>query len=280
MTDAGLAATEAVLTETLDGVPESLREPCRRTAGAAGERVRAGLVLAVAGRAWPGTSHRTATAAAAIELLHLATLVQDDAPLRQPVPTIGGKEGTAVALLAGNVLTGLAFRLAGAAGAGGLLGDAVVDLNAGRALEADNRLPSAELALRIAELRSGTLFAAAARLGAVVTGAPEDGLAEFGLAYGTAARLLDDVLDLLSDEAEARPPAGTVTLPAVHGLAARPDLHQPQRDRAGVPATLATVDDLVRRASAARPELAHLVRRHRDSRLARVPPRYRSLLSW
>jgi geranylgeranyl pyrophosphate synthase len=279
MTDAGLAATEAVLTEALDGVPESLREPCRRTAAAAGERLRAGLVLAVAGRAWPGTSQRTATAAAAIELLHLAALVQDDAPLRESVPTIGSKEGTAVALLAGNVLTGLAFRLAAAAGTGPLLGDAVVDLNGGRALEADSRLPTAELALRIAELRTGTLFAAAARLGAVVTGAPEDGLADFGLAFGTAVRLLDDVLNLLSDEAQAGPPAGTVTLPAVHGLAAHPGLHQPQRDRTGVPATLATVDELVQRAAAARPELADLVRRYRDSRLTPVLPRYRSLLS-
>ena len=73
MSDAGRAATERVLAEALGDVPATLREPCRRLASADGERLRAGLVLAVAGLAWPGTSRRTATAAAAVELAHLAT---------------------------------------------------------------------------------------------------------------------------------------------------------------------------------------------------------------
>jgi heptaprenyl diphosphate synthase len=274
MTGDGLAATEAVLTGALDDVPGPLREPCRRLADAGGERLRAGLVLAVAGRAWPGTSHRTATAAAAVELLHLAALVHDDAPLGHGVPTVSAKEGAAVALLAGNVLTGLAFRLAAAAGAGELISEAVVGLNAGRAREADNQVPSAGDALLIAELRTGTLFAAAARLGALVTGAPDEGLHEFGLAFGTAVQLLDDVLGLPADLA-----AGRNTLPVVHALAAHPDLRRRRRPGpgllgAGVPATLRTVDDLVERAAAARPELAVLPRRYRDGRLAPIASRY------
>ncbi|MFI7545357.1 polyprenyl synthetase family protein [Actinoplanes sp. NPDC049599] len=279
MTDDGLAVTEAILTEALDSVPESLREPCRRIVAAEHQRLRAGLVLAVAGRAWPGTSRRTARAAAAVELLHLGTAVHDDARLLQGVPSIDAKEGAAVALLAGNVLTGLAFRLAAAAGAGDLLGEAVVGLNAGRALAADHQLPSADLALGIAELRTGTLFGAAARLGAIVTGTPEDGLAECGLAFGTAVQLLDDVLDLPDDFA-----AGRATLPVVHTLAARPDLRRlqdPELDPlcAGVPATLRTVGELVDRAAAARPELGDLIRQYRDAQLALIASRYRAVLS-
>jgi geranylgeranyl pyrophosphate synthase len=209
--------------------------------------------------------------------LHLAALAHDDAPLPHGVPTITAKEGAAVALLAGNVLTGLAFRLAATAGAGELLGEAVVGLNAGRAREADNQVPSAGDALRIAELRSGTLFATAARLGAVVTGTPEGGLPEFGLAFGTTVQLLDDVLSLPEDVA-----AGRNTLPVVHALAAHPDLRRrprPELLAAGVPATLRTVDDLVARAAAAAPDLAGLARRYRDGQLAPIASRYPTVVS-
>ena len=280
MSDDGRSATEAVLTEALDGVPASLREPCRRIALAGGARLPAGLLLAVAGRAWPGTSRRTATAAAAVELLHLATLVHGDllhdAVVRHGVPTVNAKEGAAVALLAGDVLIGLAHRLGAAAGAGTLLGEALTDHSAGLSLQADNRFHpevSAATALRVAELTTGSLFAAAARLGAVVTGSPPDGLQEYGSAYGTAVRLLADVRDPVRSFA-----TGIVTLPAVHGLAARPELRRllrPGLDEAqlqragdllgaGIAPTLAAVGELVEAAAAARPELAELARRCRD----------------
>ncbi|GAA3351979.1 polyprenyl synthetase family protein [Amorphoplanes nipponensis] len=298
MSDDGLAAAEAMLTGALDGAPEPLREPCRRLAEADGERLRARLVLAVAGQAWPGASRRTATAAAAVELLHLAMRVRDDlladAPARNGTPTINAKEGPAVALLAGDLLIGLANRLAAAAGAGAVLGDALTEVCAGHTLAADNRLPadlSAATALRIAQLRTGTLLAAAGRLGAIVTGAPEDGLRDYGLAAGAALHVLDDVRDLLDDDAPGDP--GIVTLPAVHAIAAHPQLRRLLRPgvtgaerergrdllRTGVPAALTTVDELTDRAAAARPDLADLTKKYRDSRLARLLPRYRALLS-
>jgi heptaprenyl diphosphate synthase len=290
----GLAATEAVLTEALDGVPASLREPCRRIARAGGERLRAGLLLAVAGRAWPGTSRRTATAAAAVELLHLATLVHEDllheAPVRHGAPTVNAKEGTAVALLAGDLLIGLAHRLGATAGAGPLLSDALTGRCTGLALEADNLFhpeTDATTALRIAELKTGTLLATAGRLGAVVTASPEDGLQEYGLAYGTALHLLDDVRDPGPSFA-----AGIVTLPAVHALAARPELRRllrPGLDEAhsqqagellaiGVPPTTTTIAELLDRAEAARPDLAATTKRCRDSQLA-LMPRHRPVLN-
>jgi geranylgeranyl pyrophosphate synthase len=238
----GRAAADAVLTQAWGTVPASLREPCLRMASAAGERLPGGLVLAVAGRAWPGTSRRTATAAAAVELLQLGTQVhddlRDDAPVRRDVPTINAKEGPAVALHAGDLLIGLAYRLAATAGVGTVLADALIDRCAGQALAADTRFsrdPAVATAVRIAELTTGALFAAACRLGAIVTAAPPDGLSDFGQSFGAAVHLLDDL-----------PRTG-------------PD----------VTTTLTAVEDLVQRAAAARPDLAELPRRYRDSRLAR-----------
>ncbi|MGW4947703.1 polyprenyl synthetase family protein [Actinoplanes sp. NPDC004185] len=290
----GLAAAEAVLTEALDDVPASLREPCRRLARAGGERLRAGLLLAVAGRAWPGTSRRTAVAAAAVELLHLAALVHEDllheAPVRHGVPTVNAKEGTTVALLAGDLLIGLAHRLGATAGAGTLLSDALTGRCTGLALETDSLFhpeTDATTALRIAELKTGTLLAAAGRLGAVVTASPEDGLQEYGLAYGTALHLLDDVRDPGSSFA-----AGIVTLPAVHALAVRPELRRllrPGLDEAhrqqagellalGGPPTTTTIAQLLDLAEAARPDLAGTTKRCRDSQLA-LMPRHRPVLN-
>ena len=259
MSEDGHAAVEAVLTATLDSLPGTLREPARRIVAADGNRWRAGLLLAVAGRAWPGTSRRAATAAAAVELLHLAGQVHDDllgeVPVRRGEPTVNAKEGTAVALLTGDALTGLALKLGADTGTAAALAGALVDVSVGRALAADNRFHAdlpAGTALRIAELRTGALAATATRLGAVVTGAPEDGLHTYGLALGTALHLLDDVLDLVSGEAGSPP---------------------------GIPATLAVVDDLLQEAATARPDLADLAERHRGSRLALVLPRCRHLLS-
>jgi heptaprenyl diphosphate synthase len=224
MTGDGQAATEAVLTEALDGVPGSLREQCRRLVAADGKRLRAGLVLAVAGRAWPGTSRRTATAAAAVELLHLAT----HDPVRREAPLVG------------TVLFAVANRLAADVGAGALLADALLDVCAGQTLDTGDPL-------RIGELSTGTLLATACRLGAIVTGSPQDGLQEYGTAFGVAVHLLDN----------ARAVASHI----------------------GVPETLAMVDEHVERAATACPDLAGLPRRYRDSQLPLMLPRYPTVLS-
>jgi hypothetical protein len=132
---------------------------------------------------------------------------------------------------------------------------------------------SAGAALHVAELRTGTMLATACLLGATVTDSPAERLQDYGLAFGTAAHLLGDVLTLSADHA-----AGRITLPVVHALAAHPE-PRPDHLCAGVPPTLRTVDELVARAAAARPDLADLPRRYRDSQLALLLPRYPSVLS-
>ncbi len=243
----GVPGLDEVLAGALDGVPASLRDPCRRVALAGGKRLRAGLVLAVSNdssaaavTAAGESPAATVTAAAAVELLHLATLVHDDllddAPVRRGVPTINAKEGAATALLAGDLLIGLSGRLASSVDphVRALLDEALVDLCAGQALEADHRYDAgvtAETALRTATLKTGTLLGVACEIGGHLGGAADTAaLRAYGLDFGTVLQLVDDLLDLLSDEPTyGKPtgadfPAGTVTLPAVHGLAACPDL--------------------------------------------------------
>ncbi len=302
-------AVDAVLAEVLEGVPVSLREPCRRVALAGGKRLRASLVLATADR-----SHVAAvTAAAAVELLHLATLVHDDllddAPVRRGVATINAKEGPATALLAGDLLIGLAGRLAGRVDGHvrALLDEALVDLCAGQALEADNRWRAdvdAATVLRTAVLKTGTLLGVACEIGGHLGDpARTADLRAFGLDFGTVLQLVDDLLDLLSDEPTYGKPtgvdfaAGTVTLPAVHALAACPDLRallRPGLDPAdrrrandllrARPAVAATMDAVhvhARRAHdrlGAAAALAGLPSRYVSRQLTLVLPRHRHLV--
>ncbi len=305
-------AVDAVLAGALDGVPASLREPCHRVALAGGKRLRAGLVLAaatVAGEHPPAA----VTAAAAVELLHLATLVHDDllddAPVRRGVPTVNAKEGAATALLAGDLLIGLAGRLASRVDGHvrASLDEALVDLCAGQALEADNRYHAgadAETVLRTATLKTGTLLGVACEIGGHLAGAADTAdLRAYGLDFGTVLQLVDDLLDLLSDEPTYGKPtgvdfaAGTVTLPAVHALAACPDLRmllRPGLDPAdrrrandllragpGIAATVRTVHARVRRAGDRLPastELAGLPGRYVTRQMALVLPQHRHLL--
>lgn len=308
---ASVPAIDAVLAGALDGSPASLREPCLRIALAGGKRLRAALVLAAAGRGEP--SSRAVSAAAAVELLHLATLVHDDllddAPVRRGVPTINGKEGPSVALLAGDLLIALAGRLASAAGGPirALLDEALAELCAGQALEAENRYRAdvdAATALHTATLKTGTLLGAACEIGGHLGGTADTAAQRgYGLDLGTVLQLIDDLLDLLSDDATYGKPtgvdfaAGTVTLPAVHGLAACPDLRAllrpglspADRRRAGdllragpgIAATVRTVHELARRArDRGRATLlpGDLPGRYVTRQLGLVLPRYRHLL--
>src|SRR5206468_1553512 len=90
------------------------------------------------------------------------------------------------------------------------------------------------------EGKTASLFATACRIGAIVGGLPRpqiEALTKFGLAYGMAFQIVDDVLDVTATEAELGKPAGhdlvegVYTLPVLRALAAGDGL----RDRLGRP---------------------------------------------
>ncbi len=313
MTGIAAGAVDQMLAVALDDAPAALRDPCRRVALAGGKRLRARLVLAAAGTPAPAPDRVEAatTAAAAVELLHLATLVHDDllddAATRRGVPTINAKEGPGTALLAGDLLIGLAGRLASSVDGHtrSLLDEALVDLCAGQALEAAHRYDpgvTAGTALRIAALKTGTLLGTACEVGGHIAGSADGtALRDFGRDFGTVLQLVDDLLDLLSDEHTYGKPtgvdfaAGTVTLPAVHGLAAhpalrtllRPGLGPRDRRRAndllrggpGVAATVAAAEEFAARASArVSGALAELPGRYVARQMTLVLPEHRRLL--
>jgi geranylgeranyl pyrophosphate synthase len=238
----GLERVEKLLEAVVTGCPGTLGSACGATLAAGGKRVRPLLVLLSARRDRPFTpdAHR---AAAAVELLHMATLVHDDvldgAVLRRGRPTIAQHLGVPIAVSAGNYMFAQAFALLVATSDGravDLLSRVAEGLSRGEVLQMEEAyrvdLAVADYAHRC-ELKTADLFAAACSLGAIVSGAAEDdiaGLAAYGRSLGLAFQIFDDILDLTGDEAQIGKRLGTdlrdgtVTLPVIMALQARPDL--------------------------------------------------------
>jgi geranylgeranyl pyrophosphate synthase len=187
------------------------------------------LVLLCAGET---AGEEAVRAAAAIELIHMATLVHDDvldaAPLRRGRPTVAATSGRERAGATGDLLFSRAFALLAAADQGRsieLLAVASVALARGELAQRRDAYDvsiSAERYFERCRLKTATLFECACRLGQ-----DEQALGAFGAAVGLAFQLLDDVLDV-SGPPERTGKArgtdlldGTVTLPLI--LAAERD---------------------------------------------------------
>ena len=244
----GLVAVEERLRTVAGAYPGQLGDACRRTLAAGGKRVRPLLTLLSAHRARP-LGPAVVHAAAAVELVHMATLVHDDvldrAELRRGRATVAHEFGVELALSTGNYLLARAFSELAATGSGeavDLLSATAVGLSEGELLQ---RREAFDVALSVAayehrcRLKTADLFAAAARLGAGLSGLPardQDALGQFGRLIGLAFQVFDDILDLSGDEARtgkrlgADIRDGTITLPLIFALEERPGLAARLRD--------------------------------------------------
>jgi geranylgeranyl pyrophosphate synthase len=217
----------------------ALGEHASATIAAGGKRLRPLLVLVAAGTT-PADEDGLVRAAAAVELVHAASLVHDDvldgAALRRGRPTVVAAAGRRMAVATGDLLFSRAFAelaATGRADAVRLLSDAASALAEGELLQRadawDATVPR-ERYLRRCDLKTGRLFQAACSLGALLGGGPVQELGAFGRRIGLAFQLLDDVLDV-SGPAErtgkhrgADLLDGTVTLPLILARERDPEL--------------------------------------------------------
>ena len=246
----GLGAVEERLAAVAGAYPGELAEACTQTLQAGGKRLRPLLVLLAARNTAP-LDGAVVRAASAVELLHMATLVHDDvldgAELRRGLPTVYKQFGGEAAVSAGDYLLAQAFnQLVGAreAAAVELLSRVALGLSEGERLQSDQAFRETltiDEYLHRCRLKTADLFAACGRLGARLSGLSADtveALGAFGDSLGLAFQILDDILDLTGDETETGKRRGTdlrdgtVTLPVVLALEARPDIG-PRLQRCG-----------------------------------------------
>jgi geranylgeranyl pyrophosphate synthase len=231
---ARLGEVEELLREQSRGHGELLGGDAETTLAAGGKRLRPLLVLLCAGAEGGEGAVR---AGAAIELVHMATLVHDDvldqAPLRRGKPTVAATSGRQRATSLGDLLFSRAFALLAGGGekrAVALLAEASVALARGELAQRHDAFDtdvSEQRYLERCRLKTAKLFECACRLGDDV-----DALGAFGAEIGLAFQLLDDVLDV------AGPPErtgkargtdlldGTVTLPFIAAINSDPGIRE------------------------------------------------------
>jgi geranylgeranyl pyrophosphate synthase len=240
-----LGEVEELLRQAVAGHGEALGEDSAATLEAGGKRLRPMLVLLCAG---PQGGEVTVRAAAATELVHMATLVHDDvlddAPLRRGLPTVAATSGRERAVATGDLLFSRAFSLLAESGDSrsvALLAEASVALARGELAQRRDAFDlgvSEERYLYRCRLKTARLFECACLLGR-----DDAQLREFGAGIGLAFQLLDDVLDV-SGPPERTGKArgtdlldGTVTLPLIEAAKSDPsigavDLHALDADAA------------------------------------------------
>lgn len=187
-----------------------------------GARIRPTICLSVAMACGDERPRMSDAAATAIELIHCASLVHDDLPAfddadtRRGKPSVHRAHGEALAVLAGDSLIVMAFEsIARAAEAAPMRAARLVaalaeatgaprGLCAGQAWESEDRVDLDTYH----HAKTGALFTAATRMGAVAAGHAPGEWGELGTRIGEAYQVADDLRDALLDEAELGKPAG------------------------------------------------------------------------
>lgn len=184
--------------------------------------------------------------AASVEMIHAYSLIHDDLPamdddaLRRGKPTCHIKYGDATAILAGDALQAMAFELlcqidaepsvtikliqmlSFSCGALGMAGGQALDLES-ESMDLDKK--SMDI---IHQLKTGALISAAVEMmGLLDTESQQDqllALQDYSYNFGMAFQIIDDVLDVIGDEAQIGKPVGSdesnhkSTYPAIMGL--------------------------------------------------------------
>lgn len=227
---AGLENVETALLEAVTHTDPVANVTSRHLLEAGGKRLRPVLVLLGASLG-DATKEEVIKAAVVVELTHLATLYHDDvmdrAPMRRGVPTAHEVWGNSVAILTGDLLFARASQIVSRLGGKALTlqADTFERLCLGQLHETlgpqDGEDPI-EHYLQVLADKTGSLIAASAELGVVYGDGPDEyrePLRVYGERVGVAFQLIDDVIDILSDESGKTPGtdlrAGVPTLPTL-----------------------------------------------------------------
>lgn len=282
-----LADVERLMLQSLASEVPLLQEAARLAILAGGKRLRPTVLLLAQKAVADGPAPIAAMLAAAVEMLHTASLVHDDindqSDLRRGQPTVRSRWSNTAALLVGDFVF---VRLLD------LVADAepeVIHVLAGacRALIEGETMqmrsawdPSltVERYMETIGKKTAALLAASAELGALAAGASmaqRHALHVYGYQLGLAFQIRDDILDLTGDsELMGKPTTndldrGLVSLPTLYALQERPQLAAALagRDPAPIQAAIRELDTIPKASAAARTHAAKA-----EAALEALPP--------
>ena len=216
----GMAKVESLLLSHIQGDYPLVEETSRHLVAAGGKRLRPLLTLLASHY---GDKNRFGIIESAVvcELTHVATLyhddVMDEATLRRSVESANSRWGNTVAILTGDYLFAKVSALLADIGpeAVRLQASTFERLVIGQIMETQgpqNGEDALAHYLQVVADKTGSLIAASARFGAMVSGAPneiKETLTIFGEKIGVAFQLADDVIDIASESHQSGKTPGT-----------------------------------------------------------------------
>jgi geranylgeranyl pyrophosphate synthase len=266
----GLSAVEAKLRQAQPGQHEALTGATEHLLASGGKRVRPGLALLVA-HAFRAEAEPAISLAAAVEMLHTATLVHDDlidgSLLRRGIPTLNAQWTPAATVLTGDYLFARAASLAAETGSVRVMDVfahtlmVLVNGEINQLFVSRGRASRDDYYKRI-YAKTASMFALATEAGAILGSAGEPAIAamrDYGKEVGMAFQIADDILDYVGEEGHVGKPVGNdlrqglVTLPALYFLESHPqDPHMVAilNGQSGDPAQVAVVVNAIRASGA------------------------------
>lgn len=232
----GLADVEAMLRDVVKSDVQAVHDAALHLVEAGGKRFRP-LFTLLSAQFGPRQGDHVLIAAAAVELVHLATLyhddVMDEATMRRGAESVNARWDNTVAILTGDFLFAHASRLVADLGtdAARIIAETFGELVTGQMRETVGPGPGddpVEHYLTVIAQKTGSLIATSGRFGGMMSGAPEEyiqALRRFGDIIGTAFQISDDIIDIASPSDELGKAQGTDlregvrTLPMLYALA-------------------------------------------------------------
>lgn len=234
-----LEAVEAQLVRLASAHFPLLRTAAKHVTCGGGKRVRPAILL-LSAAACGRITHRAIVYAAVVELLHVASLVHDDvideAARRRGKPSARSRWGNKISVMVGDYLLARSFLRAATDGEQSLIEElaaAATQMCIGQIVELTAQGPDFSQAdyMKMSRAKTASLMGAAARIGARVGNGDAraiEMLGRFGMHFGTAFQLADDLLDLIAAEEQVGKPVledlrqGKVTLPLIYVLRTAP----------------------------------------------------------
>ncbi|AZI59589.1 polyprenyl synthetase family protein [Nakamurella antarctica] len=236
----GLAVVEKLLDQELASDFPFVTEAALHLMHAGGKRFRPLFTLVAAGIGPHPEAPEVATAAAVVELIHLATLyhddVMDEAEVRRGATSANARWGNSVAILTGDFLFARASRLVADLGpdAVRIIADTFAELVTGQTRETigpAEGVDPIEHHLLVLDEKTASLIDTCARYAGMFSGATDDQIASlrrYGRAVGVAFQISDDIIDITSTDSGKTPGTdlreGVPTLPALYTIQGGSDL--------------------------------------------------------
>ncbi|MDY3973527.1 polyprenyl synthetase family protein [uncultured Veillonella sp.] len=217
---ADLVKVEAFLAESLQTGSEDFNELIRPLSAAGGKRLRARLALLIAGAGESKESERVPIAAA-IEMLHLATLIHDDvldqAAVRRGVPAIHCSKGNKVAILSGDYLFAKAFDIVADVGSVAVLkafSFIITSLVEGEFMQMEDVFKvdqGTDRYLTKTQKKTADFIEACMEIGGILGQWPAEqieALKKYGHGVGMAFQITDDIMDYSATSETTGKPVG------------------------------------------------------------------------